>query len=179
MTAARIWAVDAASIAGLRHRLGELLIDSVENGASVGFLAPLTAADADGYWRRVELAVGEGRSLLLAAALADGAVAGTVQLDLDTLPNAPHRGTVCKLLVHSSARRQGIGEALMRAVEDAALAAGRWLLTLDTATPEAARLYVRLGWSSAGVVPAYAMNPDGSLTATEFYWKDVTNGRAR
>jgi DNA-binding NarL/FixJ family response regulator len=31
----------------------EILIDCVERGASVGFLAPLTAADADSYWRRV------------------------------------------------------------------------------------------------------------------------------
>jgi ribosomal protein S18 acetylase RimI-like enzyme len=94
-----------------------------------------------------------------------------VSLDIDTLPNQPHRATVSKLLVHPRARRRGLGEALMAEAERVALAAGRWLLTLDTATGEAARLYERMGWSSAGEIPDYAMNPDRSLTATTFYWK--------
>ena len=96
---------------------------------------------------------------------------GTVQLDVDTLPDQPHRATVSKLLVHTRARRRGLGEALMVEAERVALAAGRRLLTLDTATGEAARLYERMGWSSAGEIPDYAMNPDRSLTATTFYWK--------
>ena len=108
---------------------------------------------------------------MLAAALDDGPVVGTAQLDVDTLPNQRHRATVSKLLVHTAARRRGVGEALMAALERAALEAGRWLLTLDTATPEAARLYERTGWTVAGVIPGYALNPDGSLTNTTFYWK--------
>jgi ribosomal protein S18 acetylase RimI-like enzyme len=104
-----------------------------------------------------------------------GAVAGTVQLDVDTLPNQPHRATVSKLLVHSSARRRGIGRALMEALERAAAHAGRWLLTLDTATADAERLYERLGWTRAGVIPDYAMNPDGTLAATAYYWKALAS----
>lgn len=157
----------------LRAGLCELLVDSVEHGASVGFLAPLEPADADAYWRRVERAVAEARCVLLVAELSDGAVAGTVQLDVDTLPNQPHRATVSKLLVHSSARRRGVGAALMEGVERAARDAGRWLLTLDTATEEAARLYRRLGWTPAGVIPNYALNPDGTLTDTAFFWKQL------
>ena len=156
----------------VRPRLAEILTDSVEHGASVGFLAPLAVADADAYWRRIERAVAEGRCVLLVAALGDGVV-GTVQLDVDTLPNQPHRATVSKLLVHTAARRQGVGEALMVELERVALGAGRWLLTLDTATPEAARLYARMGWSAAGAIPRYAMNPDGTLTDTVFYWKQL------
>lgn len=156
----------------MRPRLSEILIDSVAHGASVGFLAPLSAADADAFWSRIERSVADERCVVLVAAF-DGVIAGTVQLDVDTMPNQPHRAEVHKLLVHSAARRQGVGEALMRAAEHAALAAGRWLLTLDTATEDAARLYQRLGWKPAGVIPDYALNPDGSLTATTFYWKKL------
>jgi len=169
----RVRKVDAASIEPMRPRLCDILVDCVEHGASVGFLAPLDPADADAYWRRVGRAVAEGRCVLLVAALADGAVAGTVQLDVDTMPNQPHRATVSKLLVHSTARRRGVGQALMAGVERAALDAGRWLITLDTATADARRLYQRLGWKSAGVIPHYALNPDRTLTDTAFYWKEL------
>jgi GNAT superfamily N-acetyltransferase len=108
------------------------------------------------------------------AALGDGPIVGTIHLDVDTFPNQRHRGTVCKLLVHSSARRRGVGTALVQGLERAAAAAGRWMLTLDTATgSDAERLYRRLGWNPAGVLPRYAQNPDGSLTHTSLYWKDL------
>jgi ribosomal protein S18 acetylase RimI-like enzyme len=167
----RVWRLDALALAQARPRLGEILIACVHAGASIGFLHPLSAADADAYWARIEQAVAGGRCVVLAAAIEDGAIAGTVQLDIDTLPNQPHRATVSKLLVHPELRRRGLGEALMRALEQRALAAGRWLLTLDTATGDAERLYERLGFSRAGEVPDYAMNPDRSLTATTFLYK--------
>jgi GNAT superfamily N-acetyltransferase len=166
----KVRAVAGGSLERLRPRLREILVDCVEHGASVGFLAPLTDAEADAYWRRVERAVAEEGCVVLVAE-AEDAVVGTVQLDLDTLPNQPHRATVCKLLVHTAARRQGAGEALMAGVERAAHERGRWLLTLDTATADAARLYERMGWSPSGAIPDYALNPDGSLTDTVFYWK--------
>ena len=165
--------LDAGGIDAVRGRLGELLIDSVANGASVGFLAPLSPEHAAAYWAKVAKAVAEGSRILLVATGPDGTVEGTVQLDCDTMPNQPHRATLMKLLVHSSARRRGIGEALMEAIEREALAAGRWLLTLDTATDAAERLYLRRGWTPAGAIPKYAMNPDASLTATVFYWKEL------
>jgi ribosomal protein S18 acetylase RimI-like enzyme len=170
MTVVRAWAPAAREVGALRPRLAEILVDCVEHGASVGFLAPLATADAEAYWRKVERAVAEDRVVLVVAALA-GEVAGTVQLDVDTLPNQPHRATVAKLLVHTSARGRGVGDALMEEVERAAAGAGRWLLTLDTATDAAARLYLRRGWTPAGTIPDYALDPDGTLTATTFYWK--------
>lgn len=170
----RVRTVDAASLAQLRPRLCEILIDCVAGGASVGFLDPLDHAEADQYWRRVENAVAGGRRLVLVAESSLGDVAGTVQLDLNTMPNQPHRATVSKLLVHRSERRRGIGEGLMAALERVAVESGRWLLTLDTATPEAARLYERMGWQRAGVIPDYALSPDGVPTATAFYWKRLT-----
>jgi ribosomal protein S18 acetylase RimI-like enzyme len=167
----RVWTVDASSLEALRPRLCEILIACVHDGASIGFLEPLEPADADAFWHRIGRAVADGRCILFVAAQADGTVVGTVQLDVDTLPNQPHRATVSKLLVHPGARRRGVGEALMAGLEQEAAAAGRWLLTLDTATDAAARLYERLGWALAGDIPDYALNPDGTLTATSFYWK--------
>jgi ribosomal protein S18 acetylase RimI-like enzyme len=169
----RVWEADVASIDTLRSRLCEILVDCVENGAGVGFLAPLALQDADAYWRRIQQAVADGRCVLLVGALDGDNVAGTVQLDVDTMPNQPHRATVSKLLVHSAARRRGLGEALMAGLERVALDHGRWLLTLDTATDAAVRLYERMGWSKAGVIPQYAFNPDGMLTGTAFYWKEL------
>ncbi len=163
--------VAAADLPAMRSRLSEILIDCVEDGASVGFLAPLSEQEADAYWRRVERAVAGGRCLLLVAERPGSGVVGTVQLDVDTFPNQPHRATVCKLLVHTGARRRGIGEALMAALERAAIASGRWLLTLDTASAAAARLYERMGWTAVGAIPAYALNPDGGYTDTTLYWK--------
>jgi ribosomal protein S18 acetylase RimI-like enzyme len=163
--------LSAEAIGRERQRLGEILIDCVAAGASIGFLHPLSPADADAYFSRVERAVTAARAILLVGELEHGELAGTVQLDIDTLPNQPHRATVSKLLVHTSARRQGLGEALMRELERTALAAGRWLLTLDTATGEAERLYERLGYSAAGTIPDYALNPDSTLTPTTFFYK--------
>jgi ribosomal protein S18 acetylase RimI-like enzyme len=157
----------------LRPRLCEILIDSVHHGGGVGFLEPLARADAEAYWQKIQRAVAEERCILLVASASDGEVVGTVQLDVDTFPNQPHRATVCKLLVHTSARRRGVGEALMAELEHVALEAGRWMLTLDTATDAAVRLYERMGWTFAGVLPRYAMNPDGSLTDTALYWKQL------
>jgi GNAT superfamily N-acetyltransferase len=176
----RIRAITATETAALRPGLGELLVDSVRHGASVGFLDPLAPRDADAYWQRVERAVAADACVLFVAE-ADDRLVGTVQLDVDTLPNQPHRATVSKLLVHTDARRRGIGASLMAALEQVAAATGRWLLTLDTATPAAARLYRRTGWQEAGVIPAYAMNPDRTLTATAFFYKtlDVSRAHAR
>jgi ribosomal protein S18 acetylase RimI-like enzyme len=167
--------VDAPAIDLIRPRLCQLLIDAVEHGASVGFLSPLTLKEADTFWRRVQHAVADGRRRLLVAALDDGVIAGTVQLELATAANQPHRAMVSKLLVHSSARRQGIGEALMAEVERVAAEMARWLLTLDTATAEARRLYERMGWHLTGPIPSYALNPDGTLTDTWIYWKELAH----
>lgn len=161
-----------------RPRLCEILVDAVDHGASVGFLAPLDPTLADAYWRRIEKAVADSRSMLLIAADASDIV-GTVQIDVDTLPNSPHRATIHKLLVHSATRRRGVGEALMREAERVASTAGRWLLTLDTATPEARRLYERMGWTLTGVIPDYALNPDGTLTDTWVYWKRLPGAEQR
>jgi hypothetical protein len=62
----------------------------------------------------------------------------------------------------------------MAAAEDEARAAGKTLLVLDTVTGDAAdRLYTRLGWSRVGVIPNYALYPDGRPCATTFFYKEL------
>jgi GNAT superfamily N-acetyltransferase len=152
------------------EQLAAVLIDCVEGGASVSFMHPLTAAKAMDFWRDRARDIESGGLVLLVASDAAGIV-GTVQVVLDQPENQPHRADVAKMLVHRRVRKRGIGAALMRAAEDAARSAGKTLLVLDTASSDAARLYARLGWTLAGVVPDYALWPHGGLCSTGFYYR--------
>ncbi|GAC1479390.1 MAG: GNAT family N-acetyltransferase [Gemmatimonadaceae bacterium] len=154
--------------------LSAILIDCVEGGASVSFMAPLTREKANGFWQSVadDVAAGD-RILIVAEEHASGELVGTVQLVLRQPENQPHRAEVSKMLVRRSARRQGHGALLMRAAESSARAVGKTLLVLDTASSDAERLYERLGWTRVGVVPGYALLPDGGLCDTTFYYKEI------
>jgi len=116
---------------------------------------------------------GRSERVVLVAEAAEGRIVGTAQVIFAGPDNQPHRGDVSKVLVHRRARRQGVGEALMVAAEAAALAAGRTLLVLDTASPDAYRLYQRRGWQRVGEIPSYALGPGGDLVATTFFYKDL------
>lgn len=151
--------------------LAAVLVDCVEGGASVSYMAPFSHADARAAFEVVVAEVATGRRLLLAA-FEDGELVGTVQVNLATPPNQRHRGDVAKLLVRRSARRRGVAAHLMEAAEREALAEGRTLLVLDTVTgDDAERLYTRLGWTRVGVIPDYALYPDGRLCDTTVFYK--------
>jgi GNAT superfamily N-acetyltransferase len=152
--------------------LADVLVDCVDGGASVSFMLPMTRAKALAFWRRVAEGAARGERVLLVAADALG-ILGTVQVLLEQPENQPHRADVAKMLVHRRARRQGAGAALMRAAEDAAHAAGKTLLVLDTADATAARLYARLGWQAAGTIPRYALLPAGGECATTFFYRSL------
>jgi len=153
--------------------LAEILRDCVANGASVGFMDWNTLADYERFWRDVAASVADGQVILLAARTPDGLV-GTAQLHLIGKPNQPHRAEIAKVLVHSRARRQGIGEALMRRAEAIAHEKGRDLLVLDTDEHGAARrLYNRLGWTEVGTIPRYALMPDGADCSSTFFYKMI------
>jgi len=164
--------LDAAGAAAERAALAELLRDAVDGGASVGFLPPLAPAEAAAYWDGVIASLGAGRALLVARE--QGRVVGSVQLELVGKPNGSHRAEVQKLLVHSSARRRGVGAALMAAVEAAARGRGRALLVLDTlAGDNAERLYRRIGYQEAGRIPGFARGADGGLHATVLFFRQL------
>ncbi len=156
------------------QQLAALLIDCVEGGASVSFMLPLTEERAQAFWQRVAQGVHDGERALLVAEDEHGAIVGTVQLILGQPENQPHRADVAKMLVHRSARRQGLGERLMRAAEDLARECGKTVLVLDTVTGgDAERLYARLGWQRVGSIPDYALWPQGGLCATTYFYRHV------
>jgi GNAT superfamily N-acetyltransferase len=165
----RLHAVDDAQI----DKLAGVLIDCVEGGASVSFMHPLPRDRAVAFWRRVAQAVAAGERALLVAEDAQG-LCGTVQLVFDLPENQPHRADLAKMLVHRRARRQVLGAALMRAAEATARECGKTLLVLDAVTGgDAARLYERLGWERVGVIPGYALLPQGGLCDTTVYYRNL------
>ncbi len=168
---AEIACLETPVAADALNQLAEVLVDCVAGGASVSFMSPFTPSDGLAFFQKVAASVKAGDTALLAARL-QGRIVGTVQLGLDTPPNQPHRADVKKLLVHRQARGQGVGAALMAAVETEARRHGRWLLVLDTVPGENGhRLYRRQGWIEAGVIPDYAMFPNGRLCDTVVFWK--------
>jgi GNAT superfamily N-acetyltransferase len=168
-----VQALDASAAEHAERPLADILIACVAAGASVSFLPPLSAEAAQGFWRGSLGDMALGRKAIWVA-WADGVLVGTVTLDLATPPNQPHRAEVAKLLVHPAARRRGVGQALMAALEAEAAQRGRRLLTLDTRADDAGEaLYRRLGWQEAGRIPGYALNADGSASATVFFYKQI------
>lgn len=151
--------------------LSDVLIDCVEGGASVSFMLPMTHDKAENFWRKAAASAERGERLIFVAENGAGQIVGTVTVVLDQPENQPHRGDVSKMLVHRAARKQGIGEALLAAAERDAFAAGKTLLVLDTASADAERLYERRGWQRCGVIPDYALLPDGPPCATIIYYK--------
>jgi GNAT superfamily N-acetyltransferase len=155
-----------------RDALIDLLVDVVEDGASVNFVWPMTRAKAAAWWDGALASQARGERLIFVAGAGD-VVDGTVQLMLAPQENQPHRADLAKMLVHRGARRQGLGAALLQAAEAEARRLGRTLLTLDTETGSAGdRLYATSGWTKFGEVPGYALRADGSATApASFFYK--------
>ena len=150
--------------------LAQLVLDAVASNAGISFLAGVTEADADAWWRSL-LTTAPARAIVLVARDAAGVV-GTVQVQPSWAPNQPHRADLAKLIVHRRGRGRGIAKALMRRAEREAAAEGITLLLLDTCKGSAAEaLYTSLGWNRVGEVPGFALNPDGSLCDTVFFYK--------
>ena len=141
--------------------LARLLVEAVDSGDAVSFLAPLTLAQAEDWWQTT-MARSRPEAVFLVARDA-GEIVGTVQLHPAWAPNQPHRAEVAKLLVRGRSRRAGLGTRLMRSIEQAAQHSGFSLLTLDAKRgTNADRLYRRLGWIHAGTIPGFALDPDGT-----------------
>ena len=165
--------LDAVELGSQLDGLAAVLLDCVDGGASVRYMAPFSHAQARAAFEAVALEVEQGRRLLLAA-FAGEEVVGTVQVSLAMQPNSLRRGEIVQLLVRRSARRRGIARLLMERAEAEALAEGKTLLVLDTVTgDDAERLYERLGWTRVGVIPGYALYPDGRPCDTTVFWKSL------
>jgi ribosomal protein S18 acetylase RimI-like enzyme len=151
--------------------LVSLLKNVVDEGASIGFLPPLAESDAQHYWLGVIEAVSAGSRVLLAA-LVEGVVAGSAQLDLCQKPNGVHRAEVMKVMVRMDMRRRGVARRLMQAIENEARHFHRSTLVLDTRKGDPSEvLYSSLGWVRAGEIPRYAISANGDIDPSVFYYK--------
>jgi GNAT superfamily N-acetyltransferase len=161
------------------RQLCDVLIDCVEGGASVSFMLPMSREKAAAFWNAASASVARGERIILAAEDSTGTIVGTVTVIWAQPENQPHRGDVAKMLVHRRARRQGVGATLLAEAERAAWDAGKTLLVLDTVTgSDAERLYARQGWQRCGVIPDYALWPDGRLCATTVFFKSLRTADA-
>ncbi|EPO1784507.1 GNAT family N-acetyltransferase [Cronobacter turicensis] len=166
--------LSAAEIPTHLDSLCDVLIDCVEGGASVSFMLPFSPEKARAFWLDVAQSAARDDRLVLAAFDEEGKPVGTVQLILSQPENQPHRADVSKLLVHRRARRAGIAQALMETLESEARKAGKTVLVLDTSTgSDAERFYLRHQWEKAGVIPNYALMPDGSPCGTTLFFKQL------
>jgi GNAT superfamily N-acetyltransferase len=156
-----------------REELAELLVACVDEGASLGFHAPLPMESARRWWTRFPRA-----GVLLFVAERDGRIVGTVQLHDAESANGAHRGEVAKLLVHPERRRQGIARRLMHQLEAEARAAGKLLLVLDTREGDASNdVYRSLEYQQGGRIPDWARDASDTLSATIFWYKPLTAPR--
>lgn len=154
--------------------LTDILENCINGGASVSFMLPCQPDILRAWWTTIADSVEAQERLLLVALDACQQPVGTVQLIVAQPENQPHRADVAKLLVHARARRQGVAARLMSALESLARKHQKTLLVLDTATGSGAEMfYQRCGWRKAGEIPDYALMPDGALTATSVFYKQM------
>jgi len=163
---------------GIRAALSALLIETVASGGSVSFMHPLAQRDADAFWQDSLAAADRGERIVLGAFDQEHLIA-TVTLLLSLPPNQPHRAEIAKMMTRLSHRGRGVARALLREAETIAVARGRTLLVLDTATEEGASwLYERVGFTLSGIIPDYALKPHGGLVGTMIYWKRIGEAAA-
>jgi GNAT superfamily N-acetyltransferase len=178
---ATIEALDLDAYLAAIPDLAALIVDAVEGGASVNFMAGVSLAEAAAWWTARVPDVADGSTTAFVArdrsgqaGDARGTVIGSTLLIRSRNANSPHRAEIGKVLVHRSARRLGLGRALMTAAEVRARVDGRWLLILDTEAGSGADAFYRsLGWQVLGTMPNHAYRSDGTLAPTTYFWKDL------
>ena len=157
----RIRATTSAELERLLPALVQLLCESVNGGASLGFLPGLTPDDGRTYWRSLHPELRAGHRLLLAAYAGDQLV-GSGQLALPSWPNARHRAELQKLLVATALRGRGVGRSLVAALHGAARRHGRSLIILNTRRGDPTEtFYQGLGYQAVGITPGYTIGPAG------------------
>ncbi|MDQ1833572.1 GNAT family N-acetyltransferase [Massilia scottii] len=134
---------------------------------------PLASSEARTFWERALQATADGQRIVFGA-FEDDQLVATVSLLLDCPPNQPHRAEIAKMMTLPRCRGRGIAASLLQAAEAAAVASGKTLLVLDTASEGgAAGLYAKHGFTLSGEIPDYALKPLGGLTGTLLYWKRI------
>ncbi|WP_150525543.1 GNAT family N-acetyltransferase [Roseibium sediminis] len=167
--------VAASGFLALVPRLAEILKACVEGGAGVGFVLPVALDRLTAFWAGQHEALKAGTAHLLVARL-DGEIVGTVMVCHAPQDNGQHRAEVAKLLVHPDARRRGIARRLLVTVDSLARSHGKTLLVLDTVTGDTAEgLYPQVGYERVGVIPDYALSPEGVPNPTTVFYKRLSS----
>jgi hypothetical protein len=89
-----LWDPDSEHTADDVGMLGELLHACVNAGASVSFILPFSCDEAAAFWRDKVLPMVHAKTCCVFMARSTTKIVGTVQLDLATPPNQPHRAEV-------------------------------------------------------------------------------------
>ncbi|MCU1725381.1 GNAT family N-acetyltransferase [Pseudomonas sp. 7P_10.2_Bac1] len=174
MNAEQVIQVTAHTLAQYREGLIVLLLDAVKHGASVGFMDDVDQAQANRYFDEVHAQLAQG-TLLLWVLVENQRVLASVQLALCQRANGLNRAEVQKLLVLNEARRRGLGQVLIHALEQGAREQKRGLLHLDTeAGSPAENFYSALGYTRVGELPNYCQSPNGAYTPTAIYYKTLS-----
>ncbi|MDK4790500.1 MAG: GNAT family N-acetyltransferase [Acinetobacter sp.] len=165
--------LEIKEIGDYEESLSLLLEDSINSGASIGFLAPIKKNEVLDYWREVNHKLAPGNSRLWIA-IQQRKVIGSVQLSLMSKKNGVHRAEVEKLMVLTTARKQGIATLLMNELENFAREKGLRLLVLDTREGDVSEfLYSKIGFVRVGVIPSFALSSNGSYDGTAIYYKNL------
>jgi len=166
----RIVELSAADVEAAADALARLTVDAHASGMALGLAGPLTHERAAAEWRGTAPQLHPRNRVMLGAFDGDELV-GTVQLVRAAAGNGAHRAEIVRFAVRGDRRGRGIGRVLL----DAAVARAReldlsllWLTT--HADTDSDRIYERLGWTRAGVIPGWAARPDGELVANVFYY---------
>lgn len=158
-----------STLEGSISELTNLLIQVVEDGASIGFLPPLSQINAQRYWETVIQT-----DIILFVARMNKHIVGSVQIHLCSKENGLHRAEIAKLMVHPAYRRKGIARLLMEKAHSVAIEQGRTLLVLDTRNGDPSNvLYTSLGYTLVGCIPNYAKSQNGQLDGTNIYYKEL------
>ncbi len=188
--------IDGDEAIARAEALADVLIDCVDGGASVSFMAPLPRSTALAFWLDIAAAVARRERVLLIAEDASGQLVGTVQLIVSLPENQPHRGrcrqdagapqraTPRRRPAFDGGARRGRAQ---RGQERAGARYGdrrrcrtplsaRRLAACRRGAEIAERLYQRAGWQRVGVVPKYALMPDGEFCATTFFLQTPERG---
>ena len=171
-TSVKIRTVSADELPLLVPTLVQLLVETVDGGASLGFLAPVSPNEAGDYWLSLCPELRANKRLLVGAFTDDGIV-GSVQLALPSFPNARHRAELQKLFVSKSLRGQGLGAALVAALHDCARQRGRSLVLLNARRGVAERFYKPLGYQEIGVIPGYSLGSNGERIDTVSLYQEL------
>ena len=151
-------------------QLADLMYQTIQEGAAIGFMQPFSRDDGVSFWRHLVEPQVQHRAAELFVLRQDHLICGTVQLLLDLPPNQPHRCEVAKMMVHPDYRRRGMGRALMQTVLARARSLNKSLITLDTRTGDhALPLYQSVGFCEAGIIPSFAFDPDGKAQHSTTY----------